>query len=70
MTYVLAAANDDDLFGNFFDSDTWAVARNLAVFFVVVLWLATAYWVYCVIHLLQFLFLPCNKINYRKHFQK
>ena len=43
---LLAAANDDDLFGNFFDSDTWAVARNLSIFFVVVLWLATAYWVY------------------------
>ena len=34
------AAND------FFDSDTWALARNLAVFFVVVFWLATVYWVY------------------------
>ncbi len=31
---------------NFFDSTTWAVSRNLALFFVVVFWLATAYWVY------------------------
>jgi Double zinc ribbon len=30
---------------SFFDSSTWAVSRNLAIFFVVVLWLATAYWV-------------------------
>ena len=31
---------------DFFDSDTWALARNLALFFVVVFWLATAFWVY------------------------
>ena len=30
---------------NFFDSDTFALARNLAGFFVVVFWLATAFWV-------------------------
>lgn len=30
----------------FFDSSTWALARNLSLFFVVVFWLATAYWVY------------------------
>ena len=29
----------------FFDSNTWAVARNLSIFFVVVFWLSTAYWV-------------------------
>jgi len=41
--------NDDDLFGgfnDFFDSGTWLVIRNLALFFVAVFWLATAYWVY------------------------
>jgi hypothetical protein len=43
---LLAAANDDDLFGDFFQSDTWAVIRNLTIFFVVVFWLATAYWVF------------------------
>ena len=32
--------------GDFFDSGTWLVIRNLAIFFVVVLWLAWAYWVY------------------------
>ena len=40
---------DDDLFGgvnDFFDSGTWLVVRNLAIFFVIVFWLATAYWVY------------------------
>ena len=31
---------------DFFDSDTLALARNLTVFFVVVFWLATAFWVY------------------------
>ncbi len=31
---------------NFFDSSTWSLARNLTVFFVVVFWLATAFWVY------------------------
>jgi RNA polymerase subunit RPABC4/transcription elongation factor Spt4 len=49
----LAAQNttttDDSLFGgvnDFFDSDAWMVIRNLSVFFVVVFWLATVYWVY------------------------
>jgi hypothetical protein len=31
---------------NFFDSNTFTLARNLAAFFVVVFWLATAYWVF------------------------
>jgi Double zinc ribbon len=31
---------------NFFDSSTWSLARNLTVFFAVVFWLATAFWVY------------------------
>lgn len=30
----------------FFDSDTWALARNLTLFVFAVLWLATAVWVY------------------------
>jgi hypothetical protein len=46
MTGLLFATSDDDVFGDFFQSDTWAVIRNLAIFFVVVFWLATAYWVY------------------------
>ena len=40
---------DEDLFGgvnDFFDSGTWLVVRNLAIFFVIVFWLASAYWVY------------------------
>jgi RNA polymerase subunit RPABC4/transcription elongation factor Spt4 len=39
----------DDVFtrvGDFFDSGTWLVIRNLGIFFLVVLWLAWAYWVY------------------------
>ncbi len=30
----------------FFDSNAWTLTRNLTGFFVVVFWLATAYWVY------------------------
>jgi Double zinc ribbon len=48
---ILAATttNDDDLLGgvnDFFDSGAWMVIRNLTIFFVVVFWLATVYWVY------------------------
>jgi Double zinc ribbon len=46
---VVAAESDKGLFDgihDFFRSDTWLVIRNLAIFFVVVFWLATAYWVY------------------------
>src|ERR671937_2340371 len=31
---------------DFFNSGTWQVIRNLALLFVVVFWVATAYWVY------------------------
>jgi hypothetical protein len=40
---------NDDLFGgvnDFFESGAWMVMRNLALFFVAVFWLATAFWVY------------------------
>ena len=43
------SAASDDLFdgvNDFFSSGTWLVIRNLSIFFVVVFWLATAYWVY------------------------
>jgi RNA polymerase subunit RPABC4/transcription elongation factor Spt4 len=39
----------DDVFtrvGDFFDSDTWFVIRNLGILFLVVFWLAWAYWVF------------------------
>ena len=36
---------DNGLFG-FFSHSTWAVIRNLTLFFVVVFWLAIAFWVY------------------------
>lgn len=40
--------NDDIFQGvrDFFDSDVWLVVRNVAIFFGVAFWLATAYWVY------------------------
>ncbi len=31
---------------DFFDSGTWIVARNLAIFFAFIFWLAVAYWVF------------------------
>ena len=40
---VLAANNSN---AGFFESGGWDVARNLALLFVVVFWLATAYWVF------------------------
>ena len=53
MNPLLAAdtttTTDSGLFNgvsDFFDSGTWLVIRNLAIFFVVVFWLASAYWVY------------------------
>src|SRR5207248_9723238 len=36
---------DNGIF-NFFSSGTWAVIRNLTLFFVAVFWLATAFWVF------------------------
>lgn len=40
---------DGDSFGSvrdFFDSEVWLLIRNLTVFFLVVFWLASAFWVY------------------------
>ncbi len=40
---------NDDIFQDvrdFFDSDVWAVVANVAIFFAVAFWIATAYWVY------------------------
>ena len=31
---------------DFFHSSTWFVIRNLLIFFVIVFWIATIYWVY------------------------
>ena len=31
---------------DFFHSSTWYVIRNLGIFFVIVFWVATIYWVY------------------------
>ena len=49
MTGLIAGAADDDLFGgvnDFFDSTIWFLIRNLALFFVVIFWVATVFWVY------------------------
>jgi RNA polymerase subunit RPABC4/transcription elongation factor Spt4 len=46
---VILAAQDDGLFGgvrDFFESGTWFVVRNLSIFFVIVFWVATIFWVY------------------------
>ena len=48
---ILAASNSNSglsfkSFTDFFNSGTWLVIRNLALFFVAVFWLATAFWVY------------------------
>ena len=43
--HTLLAADSNDALDDFFDSTTWSVTRNLLVFLVVVLWLATVYWV-------------------------
>jgi hypothetical protein len=48
-TQLLVGANDNGFFDgvhNFFHSSTWLVIRNLALFLVLVFWLAVAYWVY------------------------
>jgi len=50
-SFPLAAdtTTDNGLFdgvNDFFNSGTWLVIRNLAIFFVVVFWLASVYWVY------------------------
>jgi double zinc ribbon protein len=50
--FLLAAdqtTTDNGLFNgvnDFFDSGTWLVIRNLGIFFVVVFWLASVYWVF------------------------
>ena len=54
MTVLLGATSTStsnsksffDSVHDFFNSGTWLVIRNLAIFFVVVFWLSTAYWVY------------------------
>jgi hypothetical protein len=46
---VLAASGDSGFFGtlhDFFDSGSWPLLRNLAIFMLVVFWLAVGYWVF------------------------
>jgi hypothetical protein len=42
---VVIPAADNGLF-DFFSAGTWAVIRNLSLFFVAVFWLSVAFWVY------------------------
>ena len=42
----MIAASSFSSVHDFFHSSTWYVIRNLVVFFVVVFWVATIYWVY------------------------
>ena len=50
LNILIAQTEDDsDAFGgvkDFFDSEIWLLIRNITLFFVVVFWLASAYWVY------------------------
>jgi Double zinc ribbon len=46
---IAQTEDDSDAFGgvkDFFDSEIWLLIRNITLFFVVVFWLASAYWVY------------------------
>jgi hypothetical protein len=45
-TTTTASNGPFDSVNDFFDSGTWLVIRNLALFFVAVFWLASVYWVY------------------------
>jgi Double zinc ribbon len=45
LTSPLAATGDGGL-SDFFNSGTWLVIRNLTIFFVIVFWLAIAFWVH------------------------
>jgi hypothetical protein len=48
-TLFSQASSDEDAFGSvksFFDSEIWLLMRNLTLFFVVVFWVASAFWVY------------------------
>jgi hypothetical protein len=50
LAQTTTTAEDDgdplDFFRDFFDSEVWLVIRNVTLFFLVVFWLASAYWVY------------------------
>ena len=52
LSFFLAQTTDpqnEDIFQgvrDFFDSQIWDVIKNVAIFFLVAFWLATAYWVY------------------------
>ena len=46
---MVLAASDSGFFGvlhDFFGSGTWPIVRNLALFLLVVFWLAVGYWVF------------------------
>ena len=44
-----ATTTTDDAFGNvkdFFHSSAWSLLKNLSIFFLILFWIATAFWVY------------------------
>ena len=44
-----ATTTTSDAFGSvkdFFDSSAWSLLKNLSIFFLVLFWIATAFWVY------------------------
>ena len=44
-----ATTDEDDAFGSvrgFFDSEVWLLISRVTIFFVVIFWLASAFWVY------------------------
>ena len=49
FTLLALTSQDEDIFQgvrNFFDSQAWGVVKNIFIFFLIVFWLSTAYWVY------------------------
>jgi hypothetical protein len=49
VAFAQTTTGDDDPFGSvkdFFDSEIWLLVRNISLFFLVVFWLASAFWVF------------------------
>lgn len=49
IVFAQTTTTSDDPFGSFkdfFDSSTWTLVWQVALFFVIVFWLASAFWVY------------------------
>jgi Double zinc ribbon len=49
VLFGAATTTTSDAFGSFkdfFDSSAWSLLKNLSIFFLVLFWIATAFWVY------------------------